>query len=364
MLPNGGPPVTTEEASMRPPRLADVAGRAGVSEATVSRVLNDKPGVSDDTRAAVLAAVDLLGYDRPPKLRRSSAGLVGLVVPELVNPVFPAYVQCIGDILARGGYTPIVGSQVPGGTSEDEYVEMMRERGVSGLIFLSGLHADSTAELDRYRDLVDAGLPIVCINGYREDLHVPFVSDDDIGAMGLGVRCLTRLGHRRIGLATGPLRFVPSRRKVMGFRQAMAQHADVADVTDLVRHTLFTVDGGREAGESLIDDGCTAVICGSDMMALGVLAAARARGLEVPGDVSVIGYDDSPVMAFTAPPMTTVRQDTEGISRAAVTALLDAITGRHVATAELVFRNSLVQRESVGPAPRVRPRPAPRSTSG
>ncbi len=138
-------------------RLADIAAQAGVSEATVSRVLNGKPGVSATTRESVLAALDLLGYERPVRLRQRSAGLVGLITPELENPIFPAFAQIIGQALTRQGYTPVLATQTPGGSTEDELVEMLVERGVAGIIFVSGLHADSTADMERYARLPGPG---------------------------------------------------------------------------------------------------------------------------------------------------------------------------------------------------------------
>src|SRR5215510_12827450 len=147
-------------------RLLDIALQAQVSEATVSRVLNDKPGVSPETRQAVLTALDVLGYERPTKLRKRSAGLVGLVVPELDNPIFPAFAQVIESVLAQHGYTPVLCTQTPGGVTEDEYVEMLLDRQVSGIIFVSGLHADTAADKERYHRLVGRGLPIVLVNGF------------------------------------------------------------------------------------------------------------------------------------------------------------------------------------------------------
>lgn len=342
---------------MRAPRLADVAAQAGVSEATVSRVLNGKPGVAEATRVAVLAAVDMLGYDRPAKLRRASVGLVGLVVPELENPVFPAFAQAIESELASRDYTPILCTQTAGGIAEDDYVQMMIERGVSGIIFVSGLHADSTADMTRYHALRERNLPIVLVNGYQESIDAPFVSNDDLGAMSLAVSHLADLGHRRIGLAVGQERFVPAHRKITGFRQAMADLVGVYDVEELIASTLFTVEGGAQAARQLLAAGCTAITCGSDIMALGAIAEARTQGLAVPDDVSVVGYDDSLLMAYTDPPLTTVRQDTPGMGEAAVSLLLAQIEGRPAPRAELVFRPEFVVRASTGPAPEKDTRP-------
>src|SRR3954452_18216894 len=130
-------------------RLADIAVQAGVSEATVSRVLNGRPGVADGTRQAVLTALDVLGYERPTRLKKRSAGLVGLIVPELDNPIFPAFAQVIESTLAQHGYTPVLCTQSPGGVTEDEYVEMMLDRQVSGIVFVSSLSADTAADPSR-----------------------------------------------------------------------------------------------------------------------------------------------------------------------------------------------------------------------
>src|SRR5918995_615106 len=128
-------------------RMADIARQAKVSEATVSRVINDRPGVSNETRQAVLIALDVL---------------------ELDNPIFPAFAQVIESMLAQQGYTPVLCTQSPGGVTEDEYVEMLLDRQVSGIVFVSGLHADTTADPARYRKLVGRPLPIVLVNGYIE----------------------------------------------------------------------------------------------------------------------------------------------------------------------------------------------------
>lgn len=330
-------------------RLSDVAQHAGVSEATVSRVLNAKPGVAAQTRQAVLAALDVLGYERPSRLRSTSAGLIGLIVPELENPVFPAFVQVIETILAQREYTPLLCTQTPGGVTEDEYVEMLVDRGVAGILFVSGLHADSTAGPARYHRLRELGLPIVLVNGFVPGLGVPFVSTDDVAAAELAVQHLASLGHRRIGLAIGPRRFVPAARKIEGFARALRAVPGAPDPDGLVATSFFTVEGGRACAEQLLDAGCTAIVCGSDLMALGAVRAVRQRGLTVPGDVSVIGYDDSLLIPFTDPPLTTVRQAVPAMAAAAVQALLEQIAGVPADRSELLFTPELVVRGSTGP---------------
>ncbi len=334
-------------------RLADIAAQAGVSEATVSRVLNGKPGVSAATRQSVLAALDLLGYERPVRLRQRSAGLIGLITPELDNPIFPAFAQVIGQALTRQGYTPVLATQTPGGSTEDELVEMLVERGVSGIIFVSGLHADSTADMGRYERLRGQGVPFVLINGFSPSVNAPFVSPDDRSAVRLAVTHLAALGHDRIGLAVGPKRFVPVMRKIEGFIRSMSEVLDVPAeaAQELIQHSLFTLEGGQAAASALLDRGCTALVCASDMMALGAIRAARQRGLAVPRDVSVVGFDDSPLIAFTDPPLTTIRQPVTAMGQAAVHALLEEIGGTPAPHSEFVFLPELVVRGSTSAGP-------------
>ncbi|WP_460436848.1 LacI family DNA-binding transcriptional regulator [Angustibacter speluncae] len=332
-------------------RLTDIAARAGVSAATVSRVLNGRTTVSEPVRAAVLAALDDLGYERPPRRGRRSAGLVGLLVPELDNPVFPHMAQVIETALARAGYTSVLCTQTPGGVQEDEYVDMLLERGASGAVFVSGHHADTTTDHRRYAEMQRRGLHLVLVNGFRDGLEAPFVSCDDAAGVHQAVEHLVGLGHTRIGLATGQPRYVPVARKVAGFHEAVRRHLGVtADVDDLVQTTVFRVEGGQRAAAALLDRGATAVVCGSDPMALGAIREVRRRGMRVPHDVSVVGSDDSPLTEFTDPPLTTVRQPVAEMGAAVARILLDEMAGTPAPRAEYVFRPQLVVRGSTARA--------------
>jgi len=331
-------------------RLADIAARAEVSEATVSRVLNNKPGVSEENRRAVVATMERLGYERPSRMRSKDAGLVGLIIPELDNPVFPAFAQAIETALARRGYTPVLCTQTPGGVHEDEYVRMLLERQVSGIVFVSGIHANADTDPQRYVRLREQVLPIVLVNGYLPGLDAPFLSIDDHAAIDMAVSHLAELGHRRIGLAMGPERYVPVRRKVAAFGVAMHRYVDPAlapgQIDELIEHAVFSVEGGAEATSALLDRRVSAVVCGSDVMALGALRAARARGLNVPDDLSVVGSDGIAYGEFFDPPLTTIRSPIEQVAEAAARALLEEIRGQEAPRAEYMFRPELVVRGS------------------
>ncbi|MGW0080974.1 LacI family DNA-binding transcriptional regulator [Streptomyces sp. NPDC003393] len=331
-------------------RLAQVAKKVGVSEATVSRVLNGKPGVSESTRQAVLTALDVLGYERPTQLRGERARLVGLVLPELQNPIFPAFAEVIGGALAQQGLTPVLCTQTKGGVSEADYVDLLLQQQVSGVVFAGGLFAQADAPHDHYRRLAERDIPVVLINASIEGLDFPCVACDDAVAVEQAWRHLASLGHERIGLVLGPGDHVPSRRKLEAARaMARATGAELPD--DSVVRSMFSLEGGQAATARLLDAGVTGIVCASDPLALGAIRAVRRRGLSVPADVSVVGFDDSAFMNCTEPPLSTVRQPIEAMGRAAVELLCAQLQGTRSHPGELLFEPELVLRGSTAPPP-------------
>ncbi|MDQ0384002.1 DNA-binding LacI/PurR family transcriptional regulator [Streptomyces sp. DSM 42143] len=330
-------------------RLAQVAKKVGVSEATVSRVLNGKPGVSEATRQSVLSALDVLGYERPTQLRGERARLVGLVLPELQNPIFPAFAEVIGGALAQQGLTPVLCTQTKGGVSEADYVELLLQQQVSGVVFAGGLFAQADAPHDHYRLLAERNIPVVLINASIENLDFPCIACDDAVAVEQSWRHLVSLGHRRIGLVLGPSDHIPSRRKSAAAQEAAdAMNAELPE--EFVERSMFSLEGGQAAASRLLERGVTGIICASDPLALGAVRAARRRGLAVPRDVSIVGYDDSAFMTCTEPPLTTVRQPIEAMGRAAVDLLCAQIQGTEVPHRELLFEPELVVRGSTAQA--------------
>ena len=329
-------------------RLAEVAKKVGVSEATVSRVLNGKPGVSDTTRETVLTALDVLGDERPSKLRGQRARLIGLVLPEVQNPIFPALAEVIGANLAQRGFTPVLCARTAGGLSEANYVDMLLEQHASGVVFTGGNFAEAAAPHEHYRLLRARGVPVVLINALVDNLGFPCVSTDDGSAAVQAFAHLSALGHERIGLVLGPEDHMPSRRKLTAFIET-AQRAGVGVAP--VEHALFSLEGGQAATTRMLRQGVTGVICASDVLALGAIRAVRRAGLSVPGDVSVVGYDDSAWLNCTDPPLTTVRQPIQSMGSAAVALLVNQMESVIAHPEELLFEPELVVRGSTGPAP-------------
>jgi DNA-binding LacI/PurR family transcriptional regulator len=328
-------------------RLAEVARHVGVSEATVSRVLNQRPGVAEPTRQAVLTALDVLGYERPTQLRGERARLVGLVLPELQNPIFPAVADVVGGALAQHGFTPVLCTRTVGGFTEAAYVDLLFDQQVSGVVFAGGLYAQEDAPHGHYAKLAERNLPTVFINAAAPWLDFPTISCDDAMAAEQALDHLLALGHGNIGLLLGPSDHVPSNRKRDGARAAAARHG--LEIPDrLVARAMFSAEGGQAACGQLLDEAATAIVCASDPLALGAIRAARRRGLHVPGDVSVVGFDDSAFMKYTDPPLTTVRQPIETMGRAAVDRLVSQLEGRRDGPGELLYAPELVVRSSTG----------------
>lgn len=329
-------------------RLAEVAQKVGVSEATVSRVLNNKPGVAASTREAVLTALDVLGYERPTKLRGERARLVGLVLPELQNPIFPAFAEVVGGALAQNGYTPVLCTQTAGGISEADYVELLLQQQVSGVVFLGGMYTQIDSPHGHYKRLSELKLPTVLVNAPIADLDFPTVSCDDAVAMEQAFGHLHQLGHDNIGILLGPADHMPSLRKLSS-AYAFAAKTGIELPEEHIVYGHYSLEAGQAGANRLLQAGVTAIICASDPMALGAIRAARRLGLHVPQDISVVGFDDSALMNSTDPPLTTVRQPIEPMGKMVVRYLIDQIEGRPRPTDELLFEPELVLRASTGP---------------
>lgn len=337
------------------PRLRHVAEIAGVSQATVSRVLNDRPGVAPATRREVLAALHQLGYEPVgvASVRTRARGLVGLIVPELDNPAFPRLAQALESRLAAQGLTTMLCTSTPSGMREGDYLDVLLEHAVTGIVIVSGEGADTTADHGRYRDLIARRVPTILVNGHPDDIDLPAVSVDHISAGKQVVRHLASLGHQRIGLAIGPTRYLPTLGLLAGYREGLAAAGLPADDT-LVSETFYGIEGGHAAAARLLEQAVTAIVCASDRMALGSMRAVREHGLRVPADVSITGFDDAGPNAYVHPPLTSVRQPFESMAAAVLRMLTAAIEDPDTPPSELRFQPELIVRGSTAPAPHLR----------
>lgn len=329
-------------------RLIDIAQVAGVSEATVSRVLNGRSGVNEATRQIVIEAARRLGRDIRPDFD-DSGPLVGVLVPDLDNQIFASWAERVEAELFERGASALVGLRARTPEREAEILQRFLRCGVTGIIVISGHHAQAEAPLDMYRDVTAAGVPLVLINGVHENLAASFLSTDDEHAVRLVVTHLEDLGHERIGLAVGDEHTWPVREKVRVFQELVR---GTGEASRPIAFTDFSYAGGYQAARDLMQRGATAIVCGSDVMAAGALEGVRSMGRDVPADVSVVGYDDVSWASLTSPPLTTVRQAVSQMAKDAVVAALGGgEQSRRPARSEVVVRPQLVVRGSTAAAP-------------
>lgn len=324
--------------------VRQLARDLNVSPATVSRVLNDRPGVSPELRQRILDAIRADGYPTAPQPGRSTP-FVGIIVPELENPAFASLAFAIETQLARYGITAMIGSSTLVGYAEENYVETLLRHGVHGLVLASGSHANPEADHSLYRELSRRRVAMVLINGSVSGLPIPSISTDErLGAV-LAVRHLADLGHKVIGLAGGEGFYRPSVHRLAGFRAEIAR----LRLDGHVAETQYTMDGGREAAEALLAEGVTGIVAGSDVMALGALRVAHESGLVVPRDLSVIGYDDTILCTISTPSLTSVRQPFDWISAAVARAMSAQLSGGRPVARDMKAEPLLVARASTGP---------------
>ena len=342
--------------------LSDIAKAAGVSVSTVSRVLNRRAGIKEDTRQRVLAVLNEMPHTARGVGALRRTGVVGLLVPELTNPIFPAFAEALEGRASAAGYASLL-CNTRVAMSEEEYVRMLIARGVEGMIFVSPEIANtedraaggSRISRSYYEKLLADGVRMVFVNGGAPTLDVPDVAVDEHLAGYSATRHLLDLGHRRIGFVSGPARAVPSRLKRAGWAAALEEAGLAADPA-LVAHAPFGAEGGGAAmGELLDTSRPTAVMCSSDVMALGAMREAKRRGLSTPEDLSVVGFDDIPLAAYCQPALTTLAQPIDEMAAAAVDELSRRLDpdqpGRATTSFSRMFRPNLVVRESTA-APR------------
>ena len=310
--------------------LREVASRAGVSLATASRVASGVDGVRAETRARVEEAMRDLLYVPPG--RKPATGAIGLLVPELTNPIFPALAQAMEARATEAGLATILCNTTSAAFRESDYVHMLLEREVDGMIFISCEMTHLAGEHDHYERLLEEGARLVFVNGALEDFDVPCVSVDERHAGYVATRHLISLGHRRIGFVAGPADYLPTREKAAGRAEALFEEGLAPN--GWLAHGDFTLEGGRTAARAMLSRGDrpTGVICSSDVIAIGVIQEARRLGLRIPEDLSVIGFDGIEAASWVDPPLTTIEQPIDEIATTAIELLQTVIAepGRSV----------------------------------
>jgi DNA-binding LacI/PurR family transcriptional regulator len=327
------------------PTIYDVAREAGVSTATVSRALNDTGQIAPATRLAIEEAVERLGY-RPNTIARSlvtkSTQTIAFLLPDITNPFYAALVAGIQQSALASGHTMLLCMTGGDAGQEEEYLSLLRAKQVDGAL-VDGL----VVPPDRIARFVEDGFPIVCLDRDVKSQSVPLVQVDNKRGARMATEHLIELGHRRIAHVAGAPELGISAERQKGYRDALAA-AGVDHDPHLVATGRFTEDGGYEATRSLLESSAdfTAVFAANDLSAIGTINALAEGGRRVPEDVSVIGFDDLRLSAYTSPPLTTIRQPAVEIAEQATEILIGLINGRRAPKLRYLLEPTLVVRSS------------------
>ncbi|MEU9830436.1 LacI family DNA-binding transcriptional regulator [Streptosporangium sp. NPDC048047] len=326
-------------------RIKDVAVRAGVSVATVSRVLNASPSVSEETRNRVYTAMTELNYVPNAvarSLRTEATRTLGLIIGDILNPFFAELARSVEDAAREAGYTVVIGNADERPEEQDHYVRTLIEQRVDGLLICP------TAEVTPLVEQAAAtGGPLVFIDRVLPGMDVPSVRVDGTAAIGELVGHLKRLGHRRVALISGPLRLSTGRERTDAFVEAAAGHG-IELRPEYIRSGDFQLGSGRELTARLLDlpEPPEVIFGGDNLMTLGALDEIRARGLRIPEDVALVSFDDVPWFPHMNPPITAISQPVAELGVRAVRVILDLLHGRPAGS--VVLPAVLVPRQSCG----------------
>ncbi|NUS52048.1 MAG: LacI family DNA-binding transcriptional regulator, partial [Nocardioidaceae bacterium] len=312
---------------MSTPTLRDVAEAAGVHAATASRALNPATRglVNAKTARRVMKVAEQLGYRPNPiarGLKTAKSGTIGLVIPDLTNPLFPPIVRGIEDILEPAGYSGLIVNTDNDPHREQSQIERLRSRQVEGLIV-----ATARVHHPLLERLHDEGVVMVMVNRRPEGVDVPSITPDDAAGIELAVRHLADLGHTRIAHVAGPQSTSTGVTRARAFRAAIRTLGLEDDPRLTATAAYWSEDAGADGLRVLLDDGqeFTAIVAGNDLIALGCYDVFHERGITCPDELSVVGFNDMPFLDKLRPPLTTVAIPHQQIGAEAARLLLDAI---------------------------------------
>jgi DNA-binding LacI/PurR family transcriptional regulator len=343
---------------LRKVTIDDIAKELGVANSTVSRALRDEPTISAPVKQQVKRAADLMGYVpniAARSLRTGRSRIIGLLVRDIRDGLSTEVIPGVEAACAAQGYGLLVCNAGDDPALERAYLHMLQQRRVDGILILTPRSQNSDSYLG-----ITRGTPTVLVDATPEDASICAVSVDHVTGLYLSTRHLLDLRHRRIAFLCGPLSLWPCANSAKGYAGAMLE-AGIAEADHTVVVTAHTdIAAGYEAMLRVLalEPQPTALAVVSDLMAAGALEAARSRGLSVPGDFSIVGYDDIPLGALLSPPLTTINQDKDGLARAAVDLLLDEIQSGDHTHRQVLLKPTLVVRGSTAPVPRNQSDPA------
>ncbi|KQW59725.1 LacI family DNA-binding transcriptional regulator [Variovorax sp. Root411] len=333
--------------------IKDVALKADVSVTTVSHVVNDTRHVSAKVRERVELAIRELGYvpnAMARSLKSNTTSTLGMLIPNSSNPYFAEIVRIVEDRCFGAGYTLVLCNTDDEPHRQSVYLKVLAERRIDGLIVVST--GAGTADDDALaKQLHGLRVPTVLVDREIDDPACDLVETAHMQGGLLAVRHLLSLGHKRIACIGGPAGVMPSEQRIEGWRMALAETGatpDIANANALLWRGGFTSQGGYEAMHAILrtEQKPSAVFVCNDLMAIGALRAAHESGVRVPDELSIVGFDDIELSAYTSPPLTTVAQPKERIGALAVDMLLERVGGKRRDARKVVLQPELRVRAS------------------
>ena len=332
------------------PTIADVARAAGVSTATVSRVVNGSTDVDAAMAARVRVAVEQLSY-RPSRLARSlrtrRSAVIGLIISDIRNPFFTDMVRGVEDVAFANGFSLILCNSDEDLVKERDYLELAVAESMAGVIL-----APASARETDVSVLTGPGVPVVTVDRRAPDSEIDVVLIDNVGGARLAVEHLVDAGYRRIGFVSGPTTLSTGTERLAGYRAAIRSRK-LGTGAELIRYADFHETGGRTAMSRLLDAGrgIDAVFVANNLMTLGALEAITAAGMAIPDDIAVVGFDDMAWAPLLRPSLSTVAQPTYELGEQTAKMLLDRINGFTGPGREVVLAPALRVRASSAPRP-------------
>lgn len=330
-------------------RMRDIALRAGVSVSSVSRVLNGRPGVAPATREAVRKAAEELGYSPSPRGERGPGReTIALLLPDVGNPFFTEVFKGVLEAARRFGCDVMVEDSNEQIELESAFVKRLLQRPVHGLVYMTA--ADQPNE--SLNTLCETGIPVVAIDRRIPGFAGDVVETDNIRGAYLATHHLIQLGHRRIAMVAGPFYLSTVADRIRGFQTALQQFG-LSVPPEWIAEEEFSWEGGYRAARTLGFDrgGPTAVVCGNDLLAIGVIRAVEDCGKKVPQDVAVIGYDGTYLASCIKPSLTTVVQPAREMGEVAVRILMERLRGKRVKPRSVLLEAQLRIGDTCGAKP-------------
>ena len=330
--------------------MKEIARIAGVSLGTVSNVLNGSARVRDPLRRRVEEAVQSIGYQPSALargLRRDKTNMIGMVIPDVTNPFFPAVIRGAEDVAFSNGYRLVLCNTDNDHVKELAHLNELRTYLPAGLIVIPSNFSDLTKQAESYQR---NGAAVVCIDRLPKRWQGDSVTVANEHGAAAVTRHLIRLGHQRIAVIAGPLHLTNSEQRLRGFRRAMSE-AGLPVPPEYVQETSFDVPGGRAKAMLLLRllPRPTAIFAANDMIAMGVIEATRSLGLQCPGDLSIVGFDDLEFASLLNPSLASVFQPGYQLGATAARLLLDRVRGDTSPARHIVLETELRIRESVAP---------------